>query len=352
MINNNMTVNRPVVDVLIGVQYGDEGKGKISKALIEEHRYNAVCKFSGGANAGHAVWINDTKYTAHHLTSGIYDENCDILIGRGCVVHPKAFLEEVETFSKFCVKGRTFIHPSTHIVTDKHIQQESSESKIGTTRRGIGPCTADKYKRTGVLAKDVPELKEFVFDFDSKFAEYKRVLMEGSQGWGLDIEHGKYPYVTSSHMHPAHAFTSFGIPLKWLGTVYGVGKVYVTYVGADKNMVFAPAAQADRLREIGKEYGETTGRARDVGYLDLDQLTEACNRTGVDVLFLNKMDILEEASIFNVAHTDHNSIGEITRVIKSLSDSPRFNKFVKEHIYHYTNVKIIHISGSKYGVYK
>jgi len=206
---------------------------------------------------------------------------------------------------------------------------------------------SDKYRRTGIRAGDVKELKDFVLDFDKKFInDYKRVLMEGSQGWWLDIDHGFYPYVTSGHMHPAHAFSSFGLPMRMLGTIYGVGKVYETYVGNKSDMVYATPNHVTRLREAGQEYGETTGRPREIGYLNLDRLVEAVSRTGVTHLYLNKMDILEECKIFNVGYTNDKGI----RVIKGLGTSSNFKEFVNEYVTRRIRNVIITFSGNKYGI--
>lgn len=284
-----------VVDVLVDLQFGDSGKGKISKALDESINYDAICKVQGGSNAGHAVWIGDDKYTAHHLTSAIYSD-ADVFIGPGCVLNPSKFLQEIDEFNeKFNVKTRTFIHPSTHIVTADHIREEESESIIGTTRQGIGPAYSDKYRRTGIRAKSVSELSRFIAP-DIPFVDmgYEKVLMEGSQGFWLDIDHGNYPYVTSSHIHPAFAFTSFGISMKHLGRVFGVAKVYETYVGTSNYIVNSDAEFEKLAQEYGQEYGETTGRLRKVGYLNIDKLVDSCKMCGVDEIFLNKADILEK----------------------------------------------------------
>jgi len=149
------------IDFLIGISYGDEGKGKLSKILNDKYNYSSIIKFNGSGNAGHAVWINDKKYTAHYLTSGIYDKNTNIIIGPGCVLNPKEFLNEFKLFDNiFNLKGRTFIHPNTHIITDEHIKIDKNENKIGTTNKGNGPCYSDKYKRVGIRAESIKELKQ------------------------------------------------------------------------------------------------------------------------------------------------------------------------------------------------
>lgn len=331
-----------MIDVLVDLQRGDCGKGKISKVLNDKNNYSAIIKFNGSGNAGHAVWIDDKKYTAHYLTSGIYSKDTKIVIGPGCVLDPLEFLEEYNLFNKeFNLDGRLFVHPYTHIITSKHIEEDKKENKIGTTNKGNGPCYSDKYKRTGVRAKDVTDLlgdfilpDKMVKNISKLIPTYTtspgKLLMEGSQGWWLDIDHGDYPYVTSSHIHPGFAFASFGIPLQKLGDVYGVCKIYETYVGNAKDLITSSEEDGDKIREVGKEYGETTGRPRDIGYLDIEKLIEAINQTGVKKLFINKVDVLEETGIFkiideSVAKEDVNSlqfytIDEMKRyIIKKIS---------------------------------
>jgi len=237
------------------------------------------------------------------------------VIGPGCVLNVKEFLTEFELFDgEFSLKGRTFIHPYTHIITSEHLDEDHKETKIGTTNKGNGPCYSDKYQRTGKRAESIEELKEFILPDNIVKDIFKiiptitsgqgRILMEGSQGWWLDIDHGNYPYVTSSHIHPAFAFASFGIPMQKLGDVFGVCKIYETYVGNATGLIQSTPEDAEKIREVGKEYGETTGRPRDIGYLDLQKLIDAINHTGVKKLFINKVDILEQTNIFKILDID------------------------------------------------
>ena len=343
------------IDTLIGLQRGDEAKGKISKVLNDKNNYSAIIKFNGSGNAGHAVWIGDKKYTAHYLTSGVYGKDTKIVIGPGCVLDPKEFLKEYEIFNKeFNLEGRLFIHPYTHIIQDKHIKADKKENKIGTTNKGNGPCYSDKYKRTGLRAENVDELKEFIMPDEMVKNIFKliptitsgqgKILMEGSQGWWLDIDHGDYPYVTSSHIHPGFAFTSFGIPLQKMGEIIGVCKIYETYVGNATDLIQSTIEDAEKIREVGAEYGETTGRPRDIGYLDLQRLIDAINQTGVDKLFINKIDVLEETKIYKVIDTN----GEI----KEFKDIEQMKDFVKDILITWTEIhrdKII-FSGKKDGI--
>ena len=341
-----------IVDVVVDVQRGDCGKGKISKCLIEEYGYDIVAKYNGGGNAGHAVWIDENKFTAHYLTSGIYFPNTKIIIGPGCVVNPEEFLTEYNSFNEhFKLDGRVFIHPYAHIIQSKHIEVDDVDNKIGTTKKGIGPAYSDKYNRTGIRAENCPELKQFLIT-DKRFIKTlgnpNRILMEGSQGWWLDIDWGKYPYVTSSHIHPAFAFATFGISLSELGTVFGVCKPYETYVGSSEDEVHCSKEDEELLRTIGHEYGETTGRARKIGYLQLDNLIEAINRTGVDCLIFNKMDVVEETKIFKLFKS-YISNYNFRRVYTFHSVEDFKNEICKEIKQNCPSITEIIFSGSKQG---
>lgn len=308
-----------MIDVLVDVQYGDCGKGRSSKYLNERMHYSTIAKYNGGGNAGHSVFVGDTEYVAHYLTSGLYSKNTRILIGPGCVLNVAEFLKEIEQFESFKVKDRVFVHPYCHIITDEHIAQDDKDNKIGSTKKGIGPAYSGKYARTNKRALDIDELKPYLMDTPLKMKNvdssqywwnecrvdfFNDVLMEGSQGWGLDIDWGNYPYVTSSHIHPAFAFATFGIPLSELGAIYGVCKPYLTYVGSNESIVYADEKDIEAIRKAGNEYGRTTGRPRKIGYLDLRQLVGAVNQTGVTKLFINKCDVLEATNIYKFFDLD------------------------------------------------
>ncbi len=331
------------VDVLVDVQRGDCGKGKISKSLNEKKNYDIIAKYNGGGNAGHAVWIGEEKYTAHYLTSGMYDLNTKIVIGCGCVINPKEFLNEYNQFNdKFKLEGRVFIHPYTHVITDEHIEEDSKDTKIGTTKKGIGPAYSGKYDRTNKRANEIDELKAFLLPTpDVMDLLPKKILMEGSQGWWLDIDYGSYPYVTSSHIHPGFSFATFGIPLKYLNKVYGVAKIYETYVGKSKDLVFCEEEDAHIIREAGKEYGETTGRPREIGYLNLNDLVDACNYCGVDKLYINKCDILERVGIFKIIIDGKvKQFDNILLMQDYIKNYININTFIKKVIFSYSKNRI------------
>ena len=269
------------------------------------------------------------------LTSAIYDPTAKIIIGPGCVLGVEKFLEELQKFESFNVKDRVLVHPNVHIIQSKHMVLDGKDTKIGTTKQGIGPAYADKMLRTGIRASDIPELAQFLMKQplynNSLMMNQHNILMEGSQGWWLDIDNGFYPYVTSSSIHPANALATFGIPAQILRTVYGVGKVYETYVGNSDTMVFARREDEEKIREVGGEYGETTGRARKIGYLNMERLVNAINQTGVEYLILNKMDVLDELGIYKLfpvgSKIQHvfETREDFQRYIKlQLSDSCRF----------------------------
>jgi adenylosuccinate synthase len=330
------------VDVLVDVQRGDCGKGKISKSLNNDGKYDTIAKFNGGGNAGHAVWLMDQKYTAHYLTSGIYFPDTRIIIGPGCVINPEEFLKEYTQFNeRFKLEGRVFIHPYTHIIQDEHVEEDSKETKIGTTKKGIGPAYSAKYARTNIRAESVELLKPFLLPTSNIMdLKPKNILMEGSQGWWLDIDHGSYPYVTSSHMHPGFAFTTFGIPLQKLGKVVGVAKIYETYVGVARNLVVCSEEDANTIREAGQEYGETTGRPREIGYLNIQDLVSACNFTGVNDLYINKCDILKEVKIYKILFNN---------TILPFDTFEQMLNFVEGYIKNHTNVENVYFSFTKDG---
>lgn len=301
------------VDVLVGLQRGDEAKGKIAKVLVDSGRYRNVCKFNGGSNAGHTVWIDDEKFVTHYLTAGVYDEKCNIVIGPGCVVNIDKLISEIEEFENAGIKirDRLYITEETHIITANHLKKDSEEGgKIGTTGQGIGPAYVDKYKRVGdrfghlssfVCPIHVIRLSEFYIEPRTTFVG--RTLMEGCQGFWLDIDHGTYPYVTSSNTLPQHAFTTFGIPMHNCGLIIGAAKMYETYSGSKEDMLICSTEDATKIQKKGDEFGATTGRPRKIGYLNLDDLMVAIKMTGVDRIVFSKGDILLNTKIFKLVES-------------------------------------------------
>lgn len=288
-----------VVDICCGLAWGDEAKGKIVSQLAKENGYDFVCRWSGGNNAGHTVYVNNNKYKTHLIPSGIF-YNVKSIIGPDCVLNVKSFFEELEYLenNNFNIK-LIKISPNTHIVTDKHIEEDINKlnKQQGTTKRGIAPCYSDKYKRVGLQAKDVPELKKYLWN--GKL--YGKILCEGAQGFWLDINEGNYPYTTSSVTLPYGA-CSLGFSPKLINNIYGAVKIYDTRSGIDPDFPdeLFDDNELNKIGEIGKEYGVTTNRKRKVNWLNINKLVYAINTTGVNIVIISKVDVLEELKIYKI----------------------------------------------------
>ena len=280
------------VDVVIGMQYGDEGKGKIANQMAASGEYDYVVRFNGGGNAGHTIYLNGEKIVTHLVPCGIL-HGIPSVIGNGCVINTQKLFEEIEYLENLGFNTSLLkIAENAHIITMEHIDEDSKDTKIGTTRTGNGPCYRDKVSRTGIRAKDVPELKNYLVDMHSLIhSSPKKFLAEGAQGYWLDIDFGDYPYVTSSNTGVG-AVLNNGFNFKQVRNVVGVIKCYSTYVGAKGYQ--KDDERFEQLREIGQEYGATTGRPRQIDWLDIDEVNEACKMNGVDFLIVNKMDVLRQ----------------------------------------------------------
>jgi len=287
-------------DIVVGLQHGDEAKGKVTHHLCKSGDYTHVLRFNGGCNAGHTIYHEGRKFVTHHIPAGVF-YGIKSVIGSGCVVNKEQFFKEIGELEDGGVntKGLIFIADNTHVITDTHLEEDGKDTKIGTTKRGNGPAYRDKYNRTGILAKDDPDLKKYTVNLYEEFHENEevKILCEGAQGFELDIDWGDYPYVTSSHCTTAGALLN-GIPPQWINNVWGVGKIYETYVGAKK---FEPDDQLfPQLREIGEEYGATTGRPRQCNWLNVDSLVRSMRVNGCTHLVLNKVDVLEELGAWSL----------------------------------------------------
>jgi len=337
--------------VVIGSQFGDEGKGKITDFLAE--KANLVVRYQGGNNAGHTVSANGITLKLHHLPSGAMYEK-KIMIGAGCLIDPRVLILELEKIESEKLKLDLTIDPRCHIIMPYHNLLDDVESvengeKVGTTKRGIGPAYADKALRIGVRFEDlinekrlkekldavfetkknilekvfgvkVPFSKEEVFSDYKKFGEKllgfvgdvsidvcdalqeeKRVLFEGAQGTFLDNDFGTYPFVTSSHPIASGAAVGVGMPLNKIERIIGVVKAYTTRVGGGPFPTELEGKEAHDLREAGKEFGTTTGRPRRVGWLDLPMLRTACRLNGFTELAITKLDVLSGMEKLKVA---------------------------------------------------
>lgn len=332
------------VTIVVGSQWGDEGKGKIVDLLSE--KYQVVARYQGGANAGHTVEIGDKKYVLHLIPSGILREDVTCVIGNGVVVDPVALLEEIEVLGKngISVKNRLFISHNAHLIMPYHkvidSLNESGKTKIGTTGRGIGPCYYDKYARQGIriidlldhkvleekirmnlreknsllehqfnhAAMDVEAIVKQYLEFDKQMDEFitdtaallntaieegKSVLLEGAQGALLDVDHGTYPYVTSSNPTSGGACTGTGIPPNKIDSVIGIVKAYTTRVGEGPFPTELVGEHGENLRKLGNEYGATTGRPRRCGWFDAPLVKYSAMVNGIDSVAITKLDVLD-----------------------------------------------------------
>lgn len=327
--------------LVVGLQYGDEGKGKITDSLAGEADW--VLRFNGGNNAGHTLWLNGKKVVTHSVPSGIMYDKAKNFIGAGCVVDPVALKKEIQEIEEAGRKvdfNNLKIDFRAHLIFPIHRDLDAAREKtplgIGTTKRGIGPTYATKADRLGLRAGDLfseeaslklktlcdiynpflraaglPEssveanvevlkdaqnwLKPFVSQEIVPFADVsqkQKCVMEGAQAVMLDMDHGRYPFVTSSNTLAAYASIGTPFPLKRLGLVVGVAKAYLTRVGRGPFPSELLDETGDRIRANGGEYGATTGRPRRVGWTNLDELKMACQLTDCQGIVLTKADVL------------------------------------------------------------
>jgi adenylosuccinate synthase len=344
------------VDVLLGLQWGDEGKGKIVDVLTP--KYDIIARFQGGPNAGHTLEFNGIKHVLHTIPSGIFHENIINLIGNGVVIDPIILKREIEALEKMGVninkslmisKKAHLILP-THRIIDAASEAAKGKNKIGSTLKGIGPTYMDKTGRNGLRIGDILHagfkdmydvlvgkhkelLSHYNFDYDlseteptwleaiaflkklniidseyylnNAMNEGKKILAEGAQGSLLDIDFGSYPYVTSSNTICAGACNGLGIPPNKIGKVYGIFKAYCTRVGSGPFPTELDNDLGERMRQIGREFGSTTGRPRRTGWLDLPALNYAIMINGVTELLMMKTDILSDFDPLEVATAYH-----------------------------------------------
>jgi adenylosuccinate synthase len=351
------------VDVLLGLQWGDEGKGKIVDVLAP--KYDVVARFQGGPNAGHTLEFDGIKHVLHQIPSGIFRDKTRNIIGNGVVLDPIVFKTEIEKLSKYNLNVRanlyiskkaTLIVPS-HRLLDQAYEKAKGVDKIGSTLKGIGPSYQDKIGRQGLRVGDVlsdnfeakfkklteihfeilknhaidfnwPELEAQFFEaitflkgfnlIDSEYFindELKKnssVLAEGAQGSLLDIDFGSYPFVTSSNTVTAGACTGLGVSPSRIGEVYGIFKAYSTRVGSGPFPTELLDDQGEKMRRDGNEFGSTTGRPRRCGWLDLPSLKYSIMINGVTQLLMMKADVLCAFPIIKVCTHYKLSDGKIT----------------------------------------
>ncbi len=330
--------------VIVGAQWGDEGKGKIVD-LLAQHS-DVVCRYQGGPNAGHTIVRDGETFKLHHLPSGLLWEGRISIVGAGCVVDPGLLVREIDELEArgvstegLRVSGNAHMIMPWHVALDSATERRLGRLQIGTTRRGIGPAYADKASRIGIRVQDVLDPKILRQKFETALAEKnvllerihgvepldleelaarmedyavrlrpyvadtsllvddalkrgERVLLEGAQGTLLDLDHGTYPFVTSSNPVAGAAATGTGIGPTRIDSVIGVAKAYVTRVGEGPFPTEIEGADQARVRELGAEYGTTTGRERRCGWLDLVALRFAVRVNGLTSLALTKLDVL------------------------------------------------------------
>ena len=353
------------VDVLLGLQWGDEGKGKVVDVLTPS--YDVIARFQGGPNAGHSLEFNNIKHVLHTIPSGIFHQSSINIIGNGVVIDPVIFAKEIASLRKLGVEPtkNLFISKKAHLIIPSHRELDAAseaakgKSKIGSTLKGIGPTYMDKTGRNGLRVGDIirpdfsdryNQLKEKHKDIlaqynyranieqheadwfaglevikqfqliDSEYEinryrhEGKKILAEGAQGSLLDIDFGSYPFVTSSNTICAGACTGLGLAPSAIGEVYGIFKAYCTRVGSGPFPTELDNEVGQKLRGEGNEYGSTTGRPRRCGWLDLVALRYAVMINGVTALIMTKADVLDTFTSIKVA-TSYNVNGVETQIM-------------------------------------
>ncbi len=339
------------IDILLGLQWGDEGKGKIVDALSPD--YDIIARFQGGPNAGHSLEFNNIKHILHLIPSGIFHPGKINIIGNGVVLDPAVFRQEIDNLGipleeltkRLVISSRANLILPTHRMLDAAYEQKKGHLKIGSTLKGIGPTYTDKTSRNGLRAGDIM-LKDFrqmyeglssghlellrQLEYESDISKYekdwfagiellkkfrventeylindmlsagRKVLAEGAQGTMLDLDFGSYPYVTSSNTISAGACTGLGVSPKTIDEIFGIFKAYCTRVGSGPFPTELNDETGELLRKKGSEFGATTGRPRRCGWLDLPALRYAIMINGVTRLFMMKSDILSGFSTIKV----------------------------------------------------
>lgn len=287
-------------DIIVDLQYGDCAKGKVAHHLCKNKAYTHILRYNGGCNAGHTIYHNGKKFVTHHIPAGVF-YGIKSIIGPGCVLDPEQFFREIKELEEggLDITGKIFIAKNTHVITESHKNEDAKDTTIGTTKRGNGQAYRDKYARTGIRAESIEALQPYLIDLYTEFhtSGDVSILCEGAQGFGLDIDWGDYPYVTSSSCIVPSALAN-AIPYHSVKDVWGVAKMYETYVGQKQ---FEPDEDIFKeIREIGEEYGATTKRPRQCNWLNVDLLEKAVNINGITHAVFSKVDVLREVGVWKV----------------------------------------------------
>lgn len=370
-----------MVDVILGLQWGDEGKGKIVDYFAPQ--YDVIARFQGGPNAGHTLYVEGTKVVLHQIPSGIFHQNTTNLIGNGVVLDPVTLKKECDKVAAFgidvkknlFISERTNIIVPTHRALDKASELSKGESKIGSTLKGIGPAYMDKTGRNAIRVGDLLNknftsqyirlrlkhqklldnfhFNEDITDWEEEFfealeflrtlnvvnGEYfinnhiasgKKVLAEGAQGTMLDIDFGTFPYVTSSNTISAGVCTGLGVAPQKIKQVLGVTKAYCTRVGSGPFPTELHDATGENLRKLGNEFGATTGRPRRCGWIDLVALKYTCMINGVTQVVMTKADVLdsfESLQVCTAYKVDNEKVEEVPFQMERLSLEPVYKDF-------------------------
>lgn len=346
-----MTMKQGKVDALLGIVFGDEGKGKVVDYFTP--RYDVVARFAGGPNAGHTIIFEGKKFVLRSIPSGIFDEGKVNIIGNGCVIAPDLFMAEAQELeaagytltNRLHISRRAHLILPTHRVLDRAYEAAKGKNKVGTTGKGIGPTYSDKAARVGLRVGDILEnfeekyqtlkarheqilrdlhftdydiadeekkwlegveyMKKFPltdteFEINRALEQGKNVLAEGAQGSLLDIDHGTYPYVSSSSTTAGGVCTGLGVAPNRIGRIFGIFKAYSTRVGGGPFVVELFDETGETIRHIGNEYGAVTGRNRRCGWLDLVALKYAIMINGVTDLVMMKSDVLDDFETIKV----------------------------------------------------
>ncbi len=368
--------------ILVGLQWGDEGKGKIIDVLTEN--VDMVVRFQGGNNAGHTVEVGDEKFVLHLIPSGILHAGCQCVIGNGVVVNPLTLAQEIadleargyEVVDRLRISSRAQLVFSYHCVMDGLFEHKLGENKIGTTKRGIGPAYADKVNRVGIRAGELLNLPRMehhfrtqakfyndifaeasvpTVDIDSEWASIKgvadklaplvedtvlsinqavgqglKVLFEGAQGMWLDVDFGTYPYVTSSNTTAGAACTGSGLAPSRIEHVVGVAKAYCTRVGEGPFMTELHDEEGKRMASLGNEFGATTGRPRRCGWFDAVATRYSAMLNGVDQLALTKLDVLDDFETIKVCVAYDLDGRRLSEMPIAVADYARVNPVYRE----------------------